>query len=136
MSLVLDASVALSWYFEDERTEASDDLLDRVALSGAVVPALWYYEVASGLRNAVRRKRIDLAHRDASLAELRLLPISVDDRSAAGVWDAPLHLAGSFGLTIYGAAYVELAHRRGLPLATNDEAMRAAAQKLTVALLG
>ena len=59
MSLVLDTSLALSWYFEDERTPAADALLDRVADQGAMVPGLWRLEIANGLRTAIRRKRID-----------------------------------------------------------------------------
>lgn len=78
MSLVLDASIALAWYFEDERSTAADDVLDRVVENGATVPLLWRYEVANGLQMAVRRQRIDAAYRDASLAELRLLPITTD----------------------------------------------------------
>ena len=135
MSLVLDASLTLGWYFEDERTKAGDAVLDKVTEEGAVVPALWRYEVANGLQTAVRRKRIDAVYRDASLAELRLLPITVDRAGDDVVWTATLGFADRFGLTIYDAAYLELAHRRGLPLATTDRALRAAARTLTVELI-
>jgi predicted nucleic acid-binding protein len=60
LSLVLDTSLTLSWYFEDERTPAADGVLDRVVDDGAVVPALWKLEVANGLQAAIRRKRIDV----------------------------------------------------------------------------
>ena len=136
MSLVLDASLTLGWYFEDERTKAGDALLDKVTEDGAVVPALWRYEIANGLQTAVRRKRIDAAYRDASLAELRLLPITVDGVGDELVWTTTLGLADRFGLTIYDAAYLELSHRRGLPLATADRALRAAARALGVDLTG
>jgi predicted nucleic acid-binding protein len=136
VSLVLDASQTLGWYFEDERTQAGDAALDRVTEEGAVVPALWRYEVANGLQTAVRRKRIDAAYRDASLAELRLLPIMIDRAGDGLVWTATLGLADRFGLTVYDAAYLELAHRRGLPLATADRALRAAARALRVDLTG
>jgi predicted nucleic acid-binding protein len=136
VSLVLDASVALGWYFEDERTAAGEAVMDRVAASGAVVPLLWRYEVANGLLAAIRRRRIEPAYRDVSLAELRLFPITID---RAG-FDDPVYssicgLADQHELTIYGAAYVELARRRGLPLATADQAMRAAAQALMIDLV-
>ena len=78
MSVVLDASLTLSWYFEDERTPAIDAVLDRVTEDGAITPGLWRLEVANGLRMAMRRKRIDAAFRDRALAHLGELPI---DRS-------------------------------------------------------
>ena len=68
MSLVLDTSLTLSWYFEDERTPAADALLDRVADQGAMVPGLWRLEIANGLRTAIRRKRIDEGFRNRAIA--------------------------------------------------------------------
>ena len=59
MSLVLDASLAIAWYFEDERTPETEAALDRVIADGAVVPSLWRIEVASGLQTSMRRNRID-----------------------------------------------------------------------------
>ena len=132
MSLVLAASITLGWYFDDERSTAGDAILDRVTEGGAVVPALWRYEVANGFQIAVRRRRIDAAYRDASLAELRLLPVAVDRAGSDVVWTAVLGFAERFGLTVYDAAYLELAHRRGLPLATGDRALRTAARAMTV----
>ena len=135
MSLVLDASTTLSWYFEDERTERGEEVLDRVTEAGAVVPILWRYEVANGLQMAVRRKRIGSAYRDASLGELRVLPIDVDGVGDDVVWSATLGLADRFGLTMYDAAYLEVAYRRGLPLATDDRALRRAARALRIAIV-
>jgi predicted nucleic acid-binding protein len=132
VSLILDASTTLGWYFEDERSAAGDAILDRVTESGAVVPILWRYEVANGLQMAVRRKRIDPPYREASLAELRLLPIVVDRAGDEAIWSTMLGFADRFGLTIYDAAYLEVAHRRGLPLATGDRALRRAAQALAI----
>jgi predicted nucleic acid-binding protein len=135
VSLVLDASTTLGWYFEDERTDTGDDILDRVTQSGAVVPLLWRYEVANGLQMAVRRKRIEPAYRDASLAELGLLPITVDRAGDDMIWSTMLSLAGRFDLTVYDAAYLEVAHRRGMPLATSDRALQRAAQALAVGIV-
>lgn len=135
MTLVVDASVTLSWYFEDERSAAGDAVLDRVTEEGAVVPSLWRYEIANGLQMAVRRKRIDAAYRDASLAELRLLPITLDRAGDDLAWTATLALTDRFRLTIYDGAYLELAHRRSLPLATTDRPLRAAARSLRVELI-
>ncbi|HMA71261.1 MAG TPA: type II toxin-antitoxin system VapC family toxin [Xanthobacteraceae bacterium] len=136
MSLVLDASVTLSWYFDDERTPASDAVLDQVAATGAVVPSLWRMEVANGFQMAIRRKRIDRDFRDRAVRHLGLLPITVDPETDTYVWTAMLRLADRFGLTVYDAAYLELAQRRDLPLASVDKALGAAGKKLGVPILG
>ncbi|HEV2100531.1 MAG TPA: type II toxin-antitoxin system VapC family toxin [Stellaceae bacterium] len=136
MSLVLDPSLALSWYFEDERTPAADTLLDRVVDQGAAVPGLWRLEIANGLRTAIRRKRIDKGFRDRAIAQLARLPITVDPDTDHYAWTTTLHLADRFTLTPYDAAYLELAQRLTLPLATLDEQLRAAATELGVAVLG
>lgn len=136
MSLVLDASLALSWYFEDERTPAADALLDQVVDAGAMVPALWQLEVANGFQTAIRRKRIVPAFRDKALAELALMSITVDPDTDSYAWTTILHLADRFQLTPYDAAYLELAQRRMLPLATLDQALSAGARALGISLLG
>ena len=136
MSLVLDPSLALSWYFEDERTLTADALLDRVADQGATVPGLWRLEIVNGLRTAIRRKRIDMVFRDRAIAQLARLPITVDPDTDHYAWTTTLQLADRFGLTPYDAAYLELAQRRTLPLATLDESLRAAAPAVGVQLLG
>ena len=136
MSLVLDTSLTLSWYFEDERTPAADALLDRVADQGAMVPGLWRLEIANGLRTAIRRKRIDEGFRNRAIAQLARLPINVDPDTDRYAWTTTLQLADPFALTPYDAAYIELAQRLVLPLATLDEPLRAAATALGVALLG
>ncbi|MHB8883609.1 MAG: type II toxin-antitoxin system VapC family toxin [Methylovirgula sp.] len=136
MSLVLDASLALAWYFEDESTLATEELLDQVARTGAVVPPLWRLEVVNGFQSGIRRERIDPAYRDASLADLRQLPIAIDPDSDAYIWATTLGLSDSYELTIYDACYLELAQRRNLPLATHDRQLRQAAQSLKIPLLG
>ena len=136
MSLVLDTSVTLSWYFEDERTPASLALLHRVAQDGAVVPVLWRLEVANGFASAIRRKRIDRAYRDASLFDLAAMPIAIDPETDSKAWSASLHLADQYNLTIYDATYLELALRRQLPLATFDDAIRKASRAAGVVVLG
>ena len=135
MSLVLDASVTLAWYFDDEADAATDAVLDRVTEAGAVVPLLWRYEIANGLQTAVRRRRITNAYRDTALAELRLLPITVDRAGDDLVWSAVIGLAARFQLTVYDAAYLELAQRRAVPLATGDRALRRAARALQLVVV-
>ncbi len=130
-----DASLTMAWYFEDESTPATDALLDRVADTGAVVPGLWRLE-ANAFQTAIRRQRIDAVYRDASLAELGLMPITIDADTSTYAWLATLRLSERFSLTLYDAAYLELAQRRSLPLATLDRDMRTAAPALNIELLG
>jgi len=136
VSLVLDPSLALSWFFGDERTAQADAVLDRVVEEGAVVPALWRLEIANGLQMALRRKRIDAAFRDNALAELTAMAISIDGETDAHAWSTTLRLSDQFRLTVYDAAYLELARRRQLPLATLDQALFAAAQATGTEALG
>ncbi|WP_026379995.1 type II toxin-antitoxin system VapC family toxin [Afifella pfennigii] len=128
MSLVLDGSVALSWSFVDEQNEDSSSLLRRVGRHGAVVPPLWRYEIANGLQMAVRRRRIDIAFRDETLRDLESLPIVIDQECEAHLWSTTIKLAERHDLTVYDAAYLELAQRRRLPLATFDAKLIAAAE--------
>jgi predicted nucleic acid-binding protein len=136
VSLVLDASLTLSWYFEDERTPTIDAVLDQVVASGAIVPSLWRIEVANGFQMAIRRNRIDRDFRDGAIRHLGLLPIMVDPETDTYVWTAMLRLADRFGLTVYDAVYLELAQRRSLPLASLDKELRTAGQALGVPMLG
>jgi predicted nucleic acid-binding protein len=136
VSLVLDASLTMAWYFDDESTAATDALLDRVSDAGAVAPTVWRLEVANAFQTAIRRKRIDAAYRDGALTELALLPITIDADTDTFAWTTTLRLAERFTLTVYDAAYLELAQRRSLPLATLDEPLRAAGHALGVPLLG
>ena len=136
MSLVVDSSMTLAWYFEDEKTEESTAVLHRVADAGAVVPALWRLEVLNGLQVAVRRRRITIAYRDASLDDLRSLVIAIDPGTNHQAWSATLRLCDRFGLTPYDAAYLELALRRQLPLATLDGELIRAARAENVPLVG
>jgi predicted nucleic acid-binding protein len=136
LSLVLDPSLALSWYFEDERTAEADALLDQVVDRGAVVPSLWRLEVANGFQSAIRRNRIDAAFRDAALAELATMEITVDSDTDANAWTTTVRLSDRFKLTAYHAAYLELAQRRRLPLASLDQPLCRAAISLGLTVLG
>ena len=120
MAVVLDASMALAWLFVDEGSEGSERAFDRVSTEGAVVPALWWLEVANALQKAVRRNRCDIPYVDRSLARLRRLPISSDEETARHAWTGTLALSREEGLTPYDASYLELAIRRQLPLASGD----------------
>lgn len=132
MTLVLDSSATLAWQFEDEHTEHTLRVLEHVVDAGAVVPALWRYEVANGLQMAVKRGRIDAARRDRMLDGLGTLDIVIDDESPVHAWSATLALSDLYGLTVYDAAYLELAQRLRLPLATLDRALVEAARRAGV----
>ncbi len=136
MSLVLDSSVTLAWVYSPETTEAIADVLAHVIESGAWVPALWRLEIANVLEMGVRKGRTDAAFRDAAFADLALLPIAVDPETDRQAWGTTAKLAARHRLTLYDAAYLELARRRSLPLATLDQELRTAAEAEEVMLLG
>ena len=136
MTLVLDSSATLAWVYADETTAAIRRVFEQVADDGAIVPALWRLEVANSLTIAVRRGRIDADFRQAALTDLAFLDITADHHTDARAWNETLALADRFRLTLYDAAYLELARRRDLPLATLDRELRNAARALGVTLLG
>lgn len=136
MSLVLDSSVTLAWVYSEETSPAVSRVLQLVSGDGAWVPSLWRLEVANILQMGVRRRRHDAAFRDTTLADLALLPITLDQDTAAHAWGATLRVAERHNLTLYDAAYLELAKRRALPLATLDAELRSAAMDENVPLLG
>jgi predicted nucleic acid-binding protein len=136
MSLVLDCSVTLAWLLPDESSASAQAVLDRVVASRAWVPSLWRLDIANSLQSAVRRQRIDVAFRDASLGDLGLLNIQIDPDTSSFAWSETLQLSDACGLTVYDAAYLELALRLCLPLATQDSQLRRAASHHDVPLLG
>ena len=135
MEWVLDTSVTLTWCFEDERTDATEALLDRLATSPAVVPQNWPLEVANILTLAVRRGRLSVARREEFIASLNGLPIHIDPSTGARAMNEVMSLADTHRLTAYDAAYLELVLRLGVPLATLDEDLRTAARAAGVQLL-
>lgn len=135
MRVVLDSSATLAWIYGDETTEAIRLLYERIADQGALVPTLWRLEVANALTLAVRCGRIDTEFRDAALRDLAVLDIITDRQTDAHAWDGTLHLADAHRLTLYDAAYLELALRYALPLASLDRNLCAAANRAGVVLL-
>jgi predicted nucleic acid-binding protein len=125
--LVLDGSVALAWCFRDEKAPYPDAVLDALAAHEAVVPAVWPYEVANALLVGERRKRSTGADTSAWLQFLRQLPVTVDEVPVTRAWERLLELARTHGLSAYDAAYLELALRLSVPLATLDRRLQAAA---------
>jgi predicted nucleic acid-binding protein len=135
VSLVLDSSVTLAWLLPDEATPAVLAVFERVIWEGAFVPSLWAFEVANSLTVAVRQKRIAAGDRNDSLADLAGLPIEADRESEVQAWRDATQLADRHRLSVYDAAYLELALRRNLPLATLDADLSRAAAAEGVELL-
>jgi len=136
MSMVLDCSVTLAWVYSDEVTNAVVRVFALLQQNGAWVPGLWRLEVGNALQTGIRRKRHDADFRDATLADLSRLPIQIDPETDQQAWGPTLQLAVRHQLTLYDAAYLELAIRRNLPLATLDEELRKAAVTAKVRVLG
>jgi predicted nucleic acid-binding protein len=136
MTFVLDSSLTVAWFVPDEHTAPAQELLERAGDEGAIVPDFWRLEIGNALLLAMRRKRLTAAQRTEALFQLTVLPIQIDLDTSLHAWDATLRMADRFGLTLYGACYLELAQRRGLPLATLDKQLRAAGRKLSLDLLG
>jgi len=134
--LVPDSSITLTWCFEDEATAWSDSVLAQLkAGDEAIVPAHWPAEVANALLIGIRRGRVGRERVNRFFEDLRALPIRVDPASAEGAFGPAFALAEQFGLTVYDAAYLELAIRHGIPLATRDDDLRRAARAARVPLL-
>jgi predicted nucleic acid-binding protein len=127
-TLVLDCSLTMAWYFKDEATPYSNAVRAAMATERAAVPALWSLEVANVLLTGERRRRSTQAKATKWLRFLAALPISIDSEAPFRAFDPTLALARNFKLTSYDAAYLELAIRLGLPLATLDEALAKAAR--------
>ena len=127
---VLDCSATVPWLFSSEATSATDRLLDALATGAkAWVPALWHLELGNVLLGAERRGRVDKAGIEKFFSSLTVYDIEVDGDTMALAWSKTFSLGEAFGLTMYDAAYLELALRRGLPLASLDEQLRVAMRK-------
>jgi predicted nucleic acid-binding protein len=128
-SLVVDASVALAWCFPDEASKYADSVL--VALKGQsiVVPAVWGLEIANALLVGERRKRLKRPEILRFIVLLDELSILQDGQTVSESLSRVLPLARDYGLSAYDAAYLELAIRYGVPLATLDGDLREAAKR-------
>jgi predicted nucleic acid-binding protein len=133
---VLDASVTLAWCFPDEHTTYAEVSLDLLANGAeAMAPAIWPFEVANALLVGEKRKRVTVAQVTSILMRIADLPISVEPVQVGHAFQQVLALARQTDLTEYDAAYLELALRLGLPLATLDARLRKASKDAGIALL-
>jgi predicted nucleic acid-binding protein len=135
-ALVLDASIAVTWCFENEATDATRRVLAHLRQDEAAVPSLWPLEVANTLAMAERRGRIVSADAAAFVALLDSLAVTVDPETTRHAFGRILDLARSERLSGYNASYLELAMRLGVPLATKDHALASAASRVGVTVMG
>ena len=132
MTFVLDASVAACWAFEDESHPLAELALERLRTEPALVPALWWFELRNVLVVNERRDRLTEAVTAAFLRAVARLDIAIDRTPDSA---AVLALARAHRLSVYDAAYLELAQRAAAPLATLDAALARAARDEGVALI-
>lgn len=130
---VLDSSVTMAWYFRDEARAYAKAVRKSLGTVSAVVPALWPIEIANILILGERRGRSTEADAHKWLGYLQMLPIRVDDETAARAWSDIRLVARSYHLSAYDACYLELAIRLGLPLASLDDKLKESAAAAGVA---
>ena len=136
IELVLDGSITLSWFMPGERADENEEVRRLIEDgAGAGVPSIWALEVVNALLVAERRKRISRADSAAAWAALQKMPIEIDSETGLRAGSDILSLARQQKLSAYDAAYLELAMRLGVPLASLDVLLRAAAQALGIPLL-
>lgn len=131
---VLDASVTMAWCFSDEVSAYTEGILERLRETGARVPAIWPLEVVNVLLVGERRQRLTAAQSERFLDLLRSLPIEVADGSLRQAAGSVLAVARTRTISAYDAAYLDLAMTLGLPLATTDNRLIAAAQAVGIAI--
>lgn len=129
---VLDASVAIGWSLPDEHEPYSAKILELVETGKPIVPAIWPEEIANALLCAERRQRISAAGVQEAIRFIAGLRITVSPVVGVGELESRLALAKQFGLTVYDAAYLELAMNEHLPLATVDRRLLKAAREANV----
>jgi predicted nucleic acid-binding protein len=133
MPFVVDASVAVCWFMPNERHPVADAGFQRIRLDPAVTSVLWWYELRNVLMVNERRGRLDNEKTARVLRLLRGLPVAMDTDVEE---EALMQLARRHRLTVYDAAYLELALRKGYPLATLGAALANAARAEGVPLIG
>ncbi len=134
-ALVIDGSTTIGFLLKDEQEESAVKALDAIERGiPTYVPAHWVVEVANGLIMAERRKRASQADITEALGLVSALPVIADDETAQRAGSDTAGLARQYGLTIYDAAYLELAMRRGASLATTDKDLAKAAKAAGVSI--
>lgn len=132
---VVDNSVVMAWCFKDETSQYADRILGRLELSTGFVPSIWPLEVCNVLLVAERRKRIGEAGSTRFITLLSELPIIVEQEQPERMIKEIFALARKHKLSSYDASYLDLAMRKGLPIATQDKNLLAAAKRSKVSIL-
>jgi predicted nucleic acid-binding protein len=131
---LLECSVTMAWLFDDEDDPYAASVRDRLDADVALVPSIWPLEVGNAMVVAERRKRVSRAEALRFLEVLRGLPIEVDAMPSLVTVEGAFQIAHETGLSLYAAAYLDLAATHGLPLATLDRRLASAAEQVGVAL--
>lgn len=129
---VVDNSVVMSWFFEDEWTSYSEAVLDSLADGEAFVPGIWPLEVGNALLVAERKKRLGEASVVRFLELISNLPLSVEQETPDRMLREIISLAREQGISTFDASYLDLAMRMDLPMSTLDASMQKAARRLKV----
>ena len=134
-NFVIDNSVIMSWCFKDETSQYSDNILEKLTVSMAVVPSIWPLEIANVLLEAERKNRLGEADSARFITLINKLPIKVEQETPERMLKEIFALAREYDLSSYDASYLDLAMRNGFPIATLDEKLRIAAQRSRVPVL-
>lgn len=134
-SFIIDCSMTMAWFFPDKATSATQSIQDRLISEAVLVPSLWYLEVTNVLAMAEKRKRTASADSAQFLQLLQKFDIQRDESWQSRAFDHLLPLCRSHGLTSYDAAYLDLAFRSQLSLASLDVDLKKAAKTLGISLL-
>ncbi len=134
--IIVDASAFLAVLLEEEIPDSLRDVFITSANLDYIVPPLWYWEVTNIAVLAVRRANSPWSDMETQMADLLRLPFQVDHPSVDQVTSTTARLALANNLTVYDAAYLEIALRRGIPLATLDRRLAAAARDAGVEVIG
>jgi predicted nucleic acid-binding protein len=133
---VADASVGIAWVVHSQSSKATEQLLDEIETGTSfLVPVLWMFEVANALLALRRRRRTEKQEYEQSLLDLADLRPLVDDEGSRLALAEISELAEKYGLSVYDAAYLELALRSAVPLASRDTALNRAAKRAGVRTL-
>ncbi len=132
---VLDCSVAITWFFDDEFLGSTDALKETLRNGPVIVPMIWQMEIANVLWAAERKQRIKAYHSEKIRHIIGKLPIETDFASESNALGTLLELAREYEITVYDASYLELSLRHGIPLATLDKKLIAAAQRAGIPVL-
>jgi len=134
-SFVIDNSIVMSWCFKDETSEYTDAVLNKLEYSTAFVPSIWPLEVGNVLLVAERNKRLRQADSIRFIALLSELPIIVEPESPDRMMNEIVSIARAYDLSTYDASYLDLAMRKGIPIATLDKGLLRAAKKSNVPVI-